>query len=68
MARALEKRGPRVNEDPEDVTEQATPEAYPGTGIERPNLWVEAAAGKVRPRPREPERTHYGCRCCRWSA
>jgi hypothetical protein len=25
-------------------------------------------AGKVRPAPREPGVTHYGCSCCRWSA
>jgi hypothetical protein len=30
---------------------------------------VEAKyAGKVRPAPREPGVTHYGCSCCRWSA
>jgi hypothetical protein len=25
-------------------------------------------SGKVRPAPREPGGTHYGCSCCRWSA
>jgi hypothetical protein len=25
-------------------------------------------SGKVRPAPREPGVTHYGCSCCRWSA
>jgi hypothetical protein len=24
--------------------------------------------GKVRPAPREPGITHYGCSCCRWTA
>jgi hypothetical protein len=28
----------------------------------------KALSGKVRPAPREPDRTHYGCSCCRWSA
>lgn len=28
----------------------------------------QALAGKVRPAPREPDRTHYGCSCCRWTA
>ena len=25
-------------------------------------------SGKVRPGVREPDHTHYGCSCCRWSA
>jgi hypothetical protein len=28
----------------------------------------KALSSKVRPAPREPEITHYGCNCCRWSA
>jgi hypothetical protein len=26
----------------------------------------KALSGKVRPAPREPQTTHYGCSCCRW--
>ena len=37
-----------------------------------PGFLAKAAAGKVRPAPREPGVTHYSCtdRCCRssWSA
>jgi hypothetical protein len=33
-----------------------------------PGFWTKAMSGKVRPAPREPEITHYGCDCCRWSA
>jgi hypothetical protein len=29
---------------------------------------AKAAVGKVRPGVREPDHTHYGCSCCRWSA
>jgi hypothetical protein len=29
---------------------------------------AKAAAGKVRPEVREPDRSHYMCGCCRWSA
>ena len=25
-------------------------------------------SGKVRPAPKEPGVTHYGCSCCRWYA
>jgi hypothetical protein len=28
----------------------------------------KAMSGKVRPAPREPQTTHYGCSCCRWTA
>lgn len=33
-----------------------------------PGFWDRAMSGKVRPAPREPGVTHYGCDCCRWSA
>jgi hypothetical protein len=37
--------------------------------IQPPTKIVQSKyAGKVRPAPREPGVTHYGCSCCRWSA
>ena len=33
-----------------------------------PGLWRLAIMGRARPVPREPDTTHYGCGCCRWSA
>jgi hypothetical protein len=31
-------------------------------------FFSKALSGKVRPAPREPRITHYGCSCCRWTA
>jgi hypothetical protein len=31
-------------------------------------FWAKAAMGKTRPAVREPDRSHYECRDCRWSA
>jgi hypothetical protein len=50
-----------------------TPEGTGANAITKtnqpPTRIVEAKyAGKVRPDPREPGVTHYGCDCCRWSA
>jgi hypothetical protein len=36
--------------------------------VDDPGFFHKALSGKVRPAPREPEITHYGCSCCRWSA
>ena len=36
--------------------------------FDEPDFFRKAMSGKVRPAPREPGITHYGCDCCRWSA
>jgi hypothetical protein len=55
---------PDKRKTPEGTGADATTETN-----QPPTRIVEAKhAGKVRPAPREPGITHYGCDCCRWSA
>lgn len=54
---------PGKRKAPEGTGADATKTNQPPTRI------VETKyAGKVRPAPREPGVTHYGCNCCRWFA
>jgi hypothetical protein len=43
-------------------------EEPPPARTRAPGFFAKALSGKVRPAPREPDRTHYGCSCCRWTA
>jgi hypothetical protein len=56
--------GPYKRTAPEGTgTDATTKTIQPSTKV------VESKySGKVRPAPREPGVTHYGCSCCRWSA
>jgi len=55
---------------PEAATtkQQTRGDDNPDDGQVELGFWHKAASGKVRPAPREPAVTHYGCSCCRWSA
>jgi hypothetical protein len=60
---------PRKRKAPVDAGADAiTKTNLPSTRIDQGGFWAKAASGKVRPAPREPGVTHYGCSYCRWSA
>jgi hypothetical protein len=61
---APEGTGANADTRPEQPPERIAQEA----DEEDPGFFAKALSGKVRPAPREPEITHYGCPCCRWSA
>jgi hypothetical protein len=47
-------------------TEQPVPTKIAEADDDGNDFFSLAASGKVRPRVREPEKTHYECGCCRW--
>jgi hypothetical protein len=63
-----EKAGSRVTHPAPQKTATTTSHKITQDADEGDGFFRKAMSGKVRPAPREPEVTHYGCDCCRWSA
>jgi len=62
------ERGPATQLAPKELTTAEEEDTRNLDSSGGGNLWDLALEGKVRPAPREPETTHYGCSCCRWWA
>jgi hypothetical protein len=58
-------RTPRTATTTNQATSRINEEA---DSVDDLGFFRKALSGKVRPAPREPDRTHYGCSCCRWTA
>jgi hypothetical protein len=65
MSESAPKGAPQAGAAKPQTRGDSTPDA---DSVDDRGFFHKAMSGKVRPAPREPETTHYGCSCCRWSA